>query len=136
MMLADAIHCRKFDNDGIEYNDTDNEPPQAEPTIEPKTDAADIKPDPDTAHVNTEPDPHHICEELHVLQLKKEGDVDEDCQEIIDLKTPGVVHEGEDPDEVMRGLLESGFAVLHRARAVDVEDSSVEVTATNEHQEV
>ncbi|KAL3693484.1 hypothetical protein R1sor_007135 [Riccia sorocarpa] len=40
MMLADMIHGRKFDNDGIEYH-TDDEP-TAEPNIKPR----DMKPEP------------------------------------------------------------------------------------------
>ncbi|KAL3698243.1 hypothetical protein R1sor_012319 [Riccia sorocarpa] len=46
MMLADAIHGRKFDNDGIEYNTEEEPEPNTEPAV-PNPEAADVKPDPD-----------------------------------------------------------------------------------------
>ncbi|KAL3680423.1 hypothetical protein R1sor_023379 [Riccia sorocarpa] len=39
---------------------------------------------------------------------------DDDCQEIVDMDAPGVVKEGEDPNEVAKGLVESGYPVLMR----------------------
>ncbi|KAL3691047.1 hypothetical protein R1sor_004698 [Riccia sorocarpa] len=112
MMLADAIHGRQFDNDGIDEHTDDDEPTtdpniaqklppdtEDEPTAQATIKPGDMKPEPDTSMYEG---------------LNEDKDGDDDCQEIVDMDAPGVVKEGEDPNEVAKGLVESGYPVLER----------------------
>ncbi|KAL3687070.1 hypothetical protein R1sor_013379 [Riccia sorocarpa] len=109
MMLADAIHGRKFDSDRVEYHTDDDElttdpniapkpPPDTddEPTAQPTTKPGDMKPEPDTSMYEG---------------FNEEKGGDDDCQEIVDT---GFVKEGHNPNEVAKGLVESGSPILMR----------------------
>ncbi|KAL3682485.1 hypothetical protein R1sor_000507 [Riccia sorocarpa] len=112
MMLADAIHGRKFDSDGVEYH-TDDDEPTADPNIAPKP-PPDTEDEP-TAQVTIKPGDMKPEPDTSMYEgFNEDKGGDDDCQEIVDMDAPGVVKEGEDPNEVAKGLVESGYPVLMR----------------------